>query len=117
MKVYKCLDVPIVLVGTKLDLREDSNTLMVMKGKNLIKLSDGEKLCGKLKAVKYFETSSQSKKNTKELIHFIGQHVLDLRKKQEQCIQKNNLKKSAKKLFSSNSAGGVEDDLLFIPDL
>jgi GTPase SAR1 family protein len=59
-------DVPIVLIGTKKDLRSDSDTLT-----NLAKLNqkpasyeDGEKLAKEIGALRYFDTSAMWNETT-----------------------------------------------------
>nr|GEX63741.1 Rac-like GTP-binding protein RAC2 [Tanacetum cinerariifolium] len=57
--------VPIVLVGTKLDLREDSKFLMDYPGACTISTSQGEELKKQIGAVGYVECSSKTQQNVK----------------------------------------------------
>jgi small GTP-binding protein len=64
---HHCPHTPYVLVGTKKDLRTDSDMLdrLKEKGMEMITTAKGEELAKKVKAVKYFEISSL--KNSEEL--------------------------------------------------
>lgn len=57
---HHCNDVPIVLVGTKTDLREDSETLtqLAQLGHSPVRREQGIKMANKIKAVKYVECSA-----------------------------------------------------------
>jgi len=58
---HHCPDAPILLVGTKLDLRENPDycrQLMANEGRQPITKSQGQKLAHKLKAYKYLECSA-----------------------------------------------------------
>lgn len=61
--------VPIILVGTKTDLRDDSQTLSKLAEKNLkpIDFQQGEELKKSLKAIKYVECSAKTQKGVKSV--------------------------------------------------
>lgn len=60
-------DVPFLLVGTKLDLREDPEQLHKMRAKRLrpVTYEDGERLAAELGAFKYVECSALTQKGLK----------------------------------------------------
>ncbi|KAE9464470.1 hypothetical protein C3L33_03624, partial [Rhododendron williamsianum] len=60
-----CTDVPIVLVGTKLDLREDRGYLADHMGSNIITSAQGEELRKQIGAAAYIECSSKTQQNVK----------------------------------------------------
>ncbi|XP_078489007.1 rac5 protein isoform X2 [Ciona intestinalis] len=64
-----CPDIPIVLVGTKLDLREDPETLKTLGERNLVPITQtqGLQLAKKVGAKKYFECSALTRENLDEL--------------------------------------------------
>jgi GTPase SAR1 family protein len=55
-----CPNVPLIVVGTKLDLRNDNSTLEKLKGQGQrpVTHEEGEELARKLKAVKFIECSA-----------------------------------------------------------
>lgn len=57
---YHCPNTPIILVGTKSDLREDSDTIVALSssGHSPVKRESALKLAAKIKAYKYVETSA-----------------------------------------------------------
>lgn len=57
--------IPYILVGTKIDLREDKEALAQLANvsKAPFKKSDGERLCTKINAVRYMECSALTQKN------------------------------------------------------
>lgn len=56
-----------ILVGTKIDLREDKETLNVLSEQGLspIKREQGQKLANKIRAVKYLECSALTQRGLK----------------------------------------------------
>ncbi|XP_041009602.1 rac-like GTP-binding protein ARAC7 [Juglans microcarpa x Juglans regia] len=58
-------NVPIVLVGTKLDLREESRHLADHMGSNVITSAQGEELRKQIGAAAYIECSSKTQQNVK----------------------------------------------------
>jgi len=67
-----------ILVGTKLDLREDPEKLESLKEKGLspITTEQGEQLAQEIKAVKYMECSALTQKGLKEVFDFAIKTVL-----------------------------------------
>eukprot|EP00300_Choanocystis_sp_HF-7_P025257 c26998_g1_i1.p1 GENE.c26998_g1_i1~~c26998_g1_i1.p1 ORF type:complete len:195 (+),score=4.07 c26998_g1_i1:107-691(+) len=66
---HHCPKTPIVLVGTKLDLRDEPDTLAKLKEKGLAPIStaQGEELAKKLGAAKYVECSALTQQNLKKV--------------------------------------------------
>ncbi|MFQ6642555.1 hypothetical protein Gotur_018818, partial [Gossypium turneri] len=58
-------NVPTVLVGTKLDLREDRAYLADQLGSNIITSAQGEELRKQIGAAAYIECSSKTQQNVK----------------------------------------------------
>jgi len=60
---------PVVLVGTKVDLRKDEKTItdLKAKGQSPISLEQGEKLARELKCVKYLECSAKEQQGLKNV--------------------------------------------------
>ena len=58
--MHYCQKTPFLLVGTKIDLRDENRTLknLAQNKQKPITLEQGEKLANKLKAVKYVECSA-----------------------------------------------------------
>lgn len=82
-----------ILIGTKLDLRNDPKTLEIMKLKqiNPVLYEDGLKLAKKHNITKYMECSSLTQKNLKGVFDLVIRTVLydDIRNKpiiQKKCI-------------------------------
>ncbi len=59
--------VPVILVGTKADLKHDSSTLAQLKarGESVVTIEEGQELARNLYAIKYVETSAYSGENLK----------------------------------------------------
>ena len=66
---HHCPDTPIILVGTKLDLREDKVTLQQLRDKNLAPVTypQGLKLMKDVEALKYVECSALTQKGLKRV--------------------------------------------------
>ena len=64
---HHCPNTPILLVGTKVDLREDRETVEKLTDKNLkpVTQADGLKLQKDIGSVKYMECSALTQKNLK----------------------------------------------------
>eukprot|EP01121_Diplochlamys_sp_Union-15-3_P002285 TRINITY_DN1199_c0_g1_i10.p1 TRINITY_DN1199_c0_g1~~TRINITY_DN1199_c0_g1_i10.p1 ORF type:complete len:197 (-),score=29.39 TRINITY_DN1199_c0_g1_i10:27-587(-) len=62
--LHHCPNTPIILVGTKLDLREDSTIISSLKAKNLAPISheQGLQMMKEISAVKYVECSALTQK-------------------------------------------------------
>jgi len=66
---HHCPNTPIILVGTKLDLREDADTVAKLKEKKLdvIKTEAGSHMAKEINAVKYLECSALTQKGLKNV--------------------------------------------------
>ncbi len=62
-----CPDKPIILVGTKKDLRSDETYVskLAQSGQRVVTTEEGEKLAKSIKAVKYIECSARTRENLK----------------------------------------------------
>jgi GTPase SAR1 family protein len=74
---HYCPNAPIILVGTKLDLREDTTALKTLiaekKATNPITTEQGHQLANEIGAVKYIECSALTQKGglSISIIHFL----------------------------------------------
>ena len=84
--MHFCPDVPYILVGTKLDLREDPATLEKLRasGQTPVTTAKGEELAKKIKAVKYLECSAKTEANLKNVFDDAVKSVLFTKKKKKQ---------------------------------
>eukprot|EP01088_Endostelium_zonatum_P000564 TRINITY_DN1080_c0_g3_i1.p1 TRINITY_DN1080_c0_g3~~TRINITY_DN1080_c0_g3_i1.p1 ORF type:complete len:199 (-),score=38.74 TRINITY_DN1080_c0_g3_i1:70-666(-) len=66
---HHCPQVPIILVGTKIDLKEDEKTLEELKkgGQTVISTDQGQKLAAEIKAIKHLECSALTRKGLKNV--------------------------------------------------
>ncbi|KAJ6251071.1 hypothetical protein M0813_15893 [Anaeramoeba flamelloides] len=92
---YYCEGLPIVLVGTKLDLRNNNKILKKLEEKQLepISYQKGIKLGEEIGAYKYIECSSLTQKNLKAVFDYSIQAVINPQ-------DKKNKKKKKKKFCS-----------------
>jgi len=62
-------DVPIILIGTKIDLRDDRETVMALTqaGQSPIKREQGIKLASKIRSIKYLECSALTQRGLKQV--------------------------------------------------
>lgn len=83
--MHFCPDVPYILVGTKLDLRDDPNTLEKLRasGQQPVPTAKGEELAKKIKAVKYLECSAKTEANLKNVFDDAVKSVLYTKKKKK----------------------------------
>lgn len=72
---HHCPDAPIILVGTKIDLREDRETLSALSEQGLspLKREQGQKLSNKVRAVKYMECSALTQRGLKQVSVGVGE--------------------------------------------
>jgi Ras-related C3 botulinum toxin substrate 1 len=87
---HHCTDAPILLVGTKVDLREDKDTLQVLSdsGQSPIKREQGQKLANKIRSVKYLECSALTQRGLKQVFDEAVRSVLrpqPVRRRQRKC--------------------------------
>jgi len=66
---HHCPSTSIILVGTKLDMREDKETLDRLAGKKLAPITNeqGTNMAKEIKAIKYLECSALTQKGLKEV--------------------------------------------------
>jgi len=66
---HHCPDAPILLIGTKIDLREDKEALQALaeNGHSPMKREQGQKLANKIRAVKYLECSALTQRGLKQV--------------------------------------------------
>lgn len=88
---HHCPDAPIILVGTKIDLREDRETLNALNEQGLspLKREQGQKLANKIRAVKYMECSALTQRGLKQVFDEAVRAVLrpePLKRRQRKCI-------------------------------
>lgn len=81
LRKYK-LNSPIILVGTKIDLRDDKDTLAKI-GNKIITTAQGQQLAKQIGAVKYLECSNVT-----------GQGVQEIFESVVSCLEQHNLKPS-----------------------
>eukprot|EP01108_Squamamoeba_japonica_P002305 TRINITY_DN2082_c0_g1_i4.p1 TRINITY_DN2082_c0_g1~~TRINITY_DN2082_c0_g1_i4.p1 ORF type:complete len:193 (-),score=52.61 TRINITY_DN2082_c0_g1_i4:173-751(-) len=67
--MHFCPEVPQLLVGTKMDLRRDDNTLKKLRDSNQVPIApeQGLDLARRIKAIKYMECSAKSGENLKSV--------------------------------------------------
>jgi GTPase SAR1 family protein len=66
-----CPNVPIILVGTKLDMRGDQKKIneLAREGKKPITTQEGQNLAKQIGAAAYLECSAKANNNVKEVFH------------------------------------------------
>lgn len=87
---HHCPDAPILLIGTKIDLREDKEALQSLadNGHAPMKREQGQKLANKIRAVKYLECSALTQRGLKQVFDEAVRSVLrpqPVRKRQRKC--------------------------------
>lgn len=67
----------ILKVGTKIDLREDRETLAILaeQGQSPMKREQGLKLASKIRAVKYLECSALTQRGLKQVLNFVFKYL------------------------------------------
>ena len=76
--MHFCPEVPLIVVGTKLDLRDDQATLdkLGTQGHKPISTAQGEELARKIKAVKFMECSAKTGQQLKSVFDEAVKSVL-----------------------------------------
>ncbi|KAK1261760.1 Rac-like GTP-binding protein RAC2 [Acorus gramineus] len=82
--------VPIVLVGTKLDLREDKQFFMNYPGVSIVSTEQGEKLKSEVGALAYIECSSKTQQNVKAVFDAAVKVVIQPLKPTKRKKRSNN---------------------------
>uniref|UniRef100_A0A8R1DEC0 Uncharacterized protein n=1 Tax=Caenorhabditis japonica TaxID=281687 RepID=A0A8R1DEC0_CAEJA len=84
-----CPDAPVILVGTKLDLRDEPEPMRVLQaeGKTPISKTQGLKMAQKIKAVKYLECSALTQLGLKQVFEDAVRSILNPKpqKKKKSC--------------------------------
>lgn len=75
-----CPNVPIILVGTKSDLRSDSNWIQ-----ELINPMEARALAKKIKAVAYLECSAKTMTGIRNVFETVAKAALHAKKKKGKC--------------------------------
>lgn len=75
---HHCPDAPIILVGTKIDLRENKEAIggLAAQGLSPIKREQGMKMANKVRAVKYMECSALTQRGLKQVFEEAVRAVL-----------------------------------------
>lgn len=83
-----CPNVPIILIGTKLDLRDDHNTIEKLKQKGLAPVSQeqGKAKAKQIKAVKYIECSAMNRVGLNDVFEEAVRTVFYPDKQKEGCV-------------------------------
>ncbi|EGG14962.1 Rho GTPase [Cavenderia fasciculata] len=87
--MHFCPDVPQILVGTKLDTREDRGIVEKLEAQHQkpVSIEQGQDLARKIKAVKYMECSAKTSLNLKQVFDEAIKSVLMMkRKKRRGCL-------------------------------
>jgi GTPase SAR1 family protein len=86
---HHCPDTQVVLCGTKIDLRDDTNTIQQLQKQNLapIRREQGVKLAKKIKAYAYVECSALTQKGLHQVFEEAIRAVLVPKiNKQNKCV-------------------------------
>jgi len=75
---HHCPEAPILLIGTKIDLREDKDVIgkLSKQGLSVIKRDQGLKLSSKIRATKYLECSALTQRGLKQVFDEAVRSVL-----------------------------------------
>ncbi|KAJ9538802.1 hypothetical protein OSB04_031535 [Centaurea solstitialis] len=87
-------DVPVILVGTKLDLRDDKGYLADHIGSNAITYAQGEELRKQIGAAAYVECSSKTQQNVKAVFDSAIKAVLQPPRRKEIATRQSRRKSS-----------------------
>ncbi|CAG5134657.1 unnamed protein product [Candidula unifasciata] len=87
---HHCPEAPVIVVGTKIDLRENKETIgsLTAQGLSPVKREQGIKLANKIRAVKYMECSALTQRGLKQVFDEAVRAVLQpqpVRRKQHKC--------------------------------
>jgi len=86
---HHCPNIPFIICGTKIDLRDDYLIKKMLKSKNekAISLEEGKELVRELSGIKYLECSSYLRINIDEIFKEVASIYLDLlvQKKKKKC--------------------------------
>jgi len=108
-------DTPVILVGSKLDIRDNPEAVASLKDNNveLISTEKGEKLSKDIQAYKYMECSALTQKNLSLVFEEAVKAVFDFHKKKQQKEKQNQKPKKKKdggNATGSNAGNGGGDE-------
>jgi len=87
---HHCSDVPLILVGTKADLRDDREVLLALQqsGQSVVRRDQALKVANKMKAIKYVECSALTQRGLKHVFEEAVRAVLwpQTREKTKKCF-------------------------------
>jgi len=88
---HHCPDAPVLLIGTKMDLREDRETLAALSEQGLapMKREQGLKLASEIRAVKYLECSALTQRGLKQVFDEAVRSVIrpePQKRRQRKCV-------------------------------
>lgn len=77
--MHHCPNTPIILVGTKADLRDNEETQVYLKrqGLSFVKREQGEHVAQKIKAISHLECSALTKRGVKEVFNQVIESVIN----------------------------------------
>jgi len=86
--MHFCPEVPQILVGTKLDARNDQATIERLKnqGQKPVSTEQGQELARKIKAVRYMECSAKTNEGLKAVFDEAIKAVLFQKRRKKRCI-------------------------------
>jgi len=87
--MHFCPDTPLVLVGTKVDLRKDEAFVeknLRANGQQPVSTAQGQELARKIKAFKYLECSARTEENLKTVFDEAIKAVFFAPKKKNKCV-------------------------------
>lgn len=88
--MHHCPNTPIILVGTKADLRDNEETQVYLKrqGLSFVKREQGEHMKNKIKAITHLECSALTKRGVKEVFDQVIESVINpkLKSSGNKCV-------------------------------
>jgi len=86
--MHFCPEVPFILVGTKMDCRNDPGEVEKLRGQSQspVTTDQGNGLASKLKAIRYMECSAKTQENLKDVFDEAVRAVLRPKKKKKGCV-------------------------------
>ena len=88
--VDHCPNTPIILVGTKADLRDNEETQVYLKrqGLSFVKRDQGEQMAKKIRAISHLECSALTKRGVKEVFDQVIESVINpkLKSNGNKCV-------------------------------
>jgi len=86
--MHFCPEVPFILVGTKMDCRNDPGEVEKLRSQSQtpVTTDQGNQLASKLKAIRYMECSAKTQENLKDVFDEAVRAVLRPKKKKKGCV-------------------------------